>query len=176
MSFYNLVHGGVNPLAGILMKMLGFESTGDVGRFRDAYITNENDELRIAVYTRNGAGNREHWNDESEPGPECDCTGCIQTHRLPKHEFYLFDRDDDFDPTYATNYFRIPDKFKAAVVHLVATDPAATPPTPAERWQAFFEKLSSDPEDPDVKRVTDAIEPVIKQIVEALEGQEDQKS
>ena len=95
------------------MGSLGFKSVGDVGRYRSAWI--EKDEYgkpRIAVYTRNGGGNREHYNDEAEEGENCHCTGCTITHDLPKHPLYLYDQDGDFDCTYATIYFSVPDKLK----------------------------------------------------------------
>jgi len=74
------------------------------------------------VYTRNGGGNRDHWDDDREPGIDCDCTGCIATYRLPAHGLYISDADDDFDCTYATFYFDVPEKYAAEVLE-VAVDP-----------------------------------------------------
>ena len=79
---------------------------GDVGRFRDAFISNG----EIAIYTRNGGGNRDCWDDEKKE--DCRCPGCIIGNILPKHPNYLRDEDDDFDSTYATIYFSIPDEVK----------------------------------------------------------------
>jgi len=64
---YNLIHGR-NPAAGIILATLGFRPE-DVGRFRDAFIT----EGKIAIYTRNGSGNRNCWHeDDSNYGsPSC---------------------------------------------------------------------------------------------------------
>ena len=59
MSMYNLMHG-MNPLAGILLKMLEIDQEGSKyssGRFRDIYL-NE-DGKKIILFTRNGGGNRE---------------------------------------------------------------------------------------------------------------------
>lgn len=99
-----------------LLGALGFKSVGDVGRYRSSWIERgEDGKPRIAVYTRNGGGNRDHWGDEKEAGEECHCTGCTISVHLPKHPLYLFDRDDDFDYTYCTVYFSIPDKLKAVL-------------------------------------------------------------
>jgi len=54
MSLYSLVFG--ENLAGeAILATLGL-TTGDVGRYRDCFVT----EGKIAVYTRNGGGNRDY--------------------------------------------------------------------------------------------------------------------
>jgi hypothetical protein len=58
MGLYNMLHG-TNPASGLLLRLAGFTNIHDVGRFRDAYVTLEDGEALIAVYTRNGGGNRE---------------------------------------------------------------------------------------------------------------------
>lgn len=64
----------------------------EFGRFRDAWVERVGDGYRIAIYTRNGGNNRaEHM----PPG-------------LKEHSLYLEDRDDSFDSTYATVYFKLP--------------------------------------------------------------------
>lgn len=105
MTMYNMLFG-VNPLSGILLGLLNLD-TRSVGRFRDAFVANG----EIAIYTRNGGGNREHYDDQ-DPGLDCGCTGCIITYNLPTHPNYLRDEDDSFDSTYATVYFSIPDEMK----------------------------------------------------------------
>lgn len=109
MSMYQMVFAdGEKGLP--LLGALGFKSIGDVGRYRSSWIElNESGDPRIAVYTRNGGGNRECWNNTDGA---CDCTGCTITNIIPKHPNYLFDKDDDFDCTYCTIYFSIPDSFK----------------------------------------------------------------
>ena len=105
MSMYNLLFGE-NPASDFLLALLDL-TKADVGRFSDAFVTADGTE--IAVYTRNGGGNRDHWDDEKEEGETCSCTGCIIGYRLPKHPLYLRDEDDDFDRTYATVFFRVPE-------------------------------------------------------------------
>lgn len=98
MSMYEMVFAdGENGLP--LLGSLGFTSVSDVGRYRSAWIEKgENGNPRIAVYTRNGGGNRETYQPI--------------LNKLEKHKNYLFDRDDSFDCTYCTIYFSIPEKLK----------------------------------------------------------------
>jgi len=87
MSMYNLVFGE-NDMADMILATLGL-TKHDVGRFRDCFVSDG----KIAVYTRNGGGNRQyHMPDFSN------------------HPQYAFDCDDDFDDTYATIYFNFPDE------------------------------------------------------------------
>ena len=93
MSFYNMLHG-TNPLAGPLLGLLGF-TPDQFGRLRDVYLVEHEGDLRIAVFTRCGGGNRESYQSvfdwaETQPG-------------------YIRDYDDDYDCTYATIEFAIPD-------------------------------------------------------------------
>lgn len=112
MSLYEMVFAdGEEGLP--LLGALGFKSVSDVGRYRSSWIEKGEDGIpRIAVYTRNGGGNRECWKDDLKDGEECHCVGCTIEHDLPKHPQYLFDQDDEFDCTYATIYFSIPDNLK----------------------------------------------------------------
>lgn len=95
MSMYELIFAdGEKGMP--LMGALGFKSTGDVGRYRSAWLEMDDDgKPRIAVYTRNGGNNREHYMPDLEDHPN-----------------FLFDRDDSFDNTYATIYFSIPEDFE----------------------------------------------------------------
>lgn len=103
---------GANPSLEAAVK----NAIGNVGRYRSAWIEKGKDGTPVlAVYTRNGGGNREHYDDATEPGPECECTGCIITHKLPAHALYIGDRDDDFDRTYCTVYFRLPPVMEQAL-------------------------------------------------------------
>jgi hypothetical protein len=66
MSLYNIVQG-MNPAADLILATLGL-TRNEVGRFRDAFVT-DNDE--IAVYTRNGGGNRECWHHDHVGNADC---------------------------------------------------------------------------------------------------------
>jgi hypothetical protein len=126
---------------GMCLSLAGFTSTSQVGRLRDAWIEKDSDgEPIIAVYTRNGGGNREHWDDDDddvEAGKDCDCTGCIATYQLPAMEQYIRDVDDDFDRTYATFYFRAPPEFRDSML-----DVASDHINMSEKWLEAIDKIN----------------------------------
>lgn len=93
MSMYNLLFGQ-NPNSDVILAILGLKEN-DVERFRDCGF----DENGIYVYTRTGGGNREDYSNDV----------------LTSNPYYLNDEDDDFDCTYATYYFKIPDEIKEDV-------------------------------------------------------------
>jgi len=102
-GLYNLIFG-VHANADALLEALGL-SRSDFYRFRDCYVTEDN---RIAVYTRGGGGNRECYCSQTEEhDPYC---AVPMQEKARKHPLYLADEDDDFDNTYATFYFRLPEK------------------------------------------------------------------
>lgn len=110
----------MNPLAPTLLRILKIKME-DVGRFRDAFVTDG----KIAIYTRLGAGNAECCCDEfpnAKPHPLDPEHKCIcyvpNINLLRRHPLYLYDEEDEFDSTYRTFYFRIPDEFKELLVHL----------------------------------------------------------
>jgi hypothetical protein len=155
-GLYNMVFG-TNDLAVILLSALGFKKT-DVGRFRDAVIS----EGTIAVYTRNGGGNRFCWHvdnptsgneackhhvvgsspDEEfyceEPGTAaCACPGCIINFRLPQHPLYIRDVDDSFDDTYATIFFKFPPELEEQLKKLDSGEKF----DPDKRWLSAIDAI-----------------------------------
>lgn len=136
MSLYNMLFGQ-NPLSDVLLATLDLDRAA-VGRFRDCFIA----EGEIAVYTRNGGGNRECGDRfKSEMGTDCGavgCYSCIIESRLPKHPNYLRDKDDDFDCTYATVYFSFPERYKE---FLSAVNGGKFEPD--KRWLDYFEQMKS---------------------------------
>ena len=139
---YNMLFG-VNPAFPILLKALNLIYHGktlnikgkyDPGRFRDIYLSGEGD--KILLYTRNGGGNRDCWEEDGCPNfdsntgkylangrlidsrdigkPENHDPSCLVyvNWHLQQHPLYITDYDDDFDCTYATFEFRVPDSLQ----------------------------------------------------------------
>jgi hypothetical protein len=133
-GLYNVLFGQ-NPGVNAILATLDL-TPQVVGRLRDAWVEADGvGGYRIAVYTRNGGGNREHWGfsyPDRASGSGCPCPGCIQTHVLPTHPLYLFDRDDEFDFTYCTTYFRLPERYETELRATARLEPVNTD----EAWRA----------------------------------------
>lgn len=163
MSMYNVMHG-VHPLAGPLMHLLGIHPR-EFGRLRDCYLgRSESGELEIHVFTRNGGGNREHTG-ECPPSETCGCDGCVMKYNVKNMPGYIRDFDDDFDGTYATIVFQIPDGMRPSLVALAESDPSAVPPCHRERFEAFMRKMNDHPDDPAVVRARESIRPLLDKIL-----------
>lgn len=131
MNMYHMVFGTSGyARAEVLLPILGFESFAKVGRFRDCWIERRgNDELAIAIYTRNGGGNRDSYAD--------------QIHTMRNNPNYLSDKDDSFDSTYATFYFKLPDDLDELIVATLRQH-AIDPVNMDEVWQQTIETLKSE--------------------------------
>ena len=92
MSLYNMIYG-FNPACIVIMPMLGRKQS-DYPRFRDCFI----EDGKIAIYTRVGGGNRNCGFGEEE---------------LYEDENFVRTYDDDFDCTYGTYLFNVPEKWKS---------------------------------------------------------------
>jgi hypothetical protein len=138
MSLYEIAvaDGNQRERGAILLAILG---SPVVARFRDAWVEKGGDGPVIAIYTRQGGGNRECF-CASEPGrahvPDQCYAACNEA--LAAHPLYLRDADDSFDATYATFYFRAPDEFREALA-----EAAVEPVNMSERWQAAIERIGS---------------------------------
>ena len=146
MSFYNMING-INPLAPVLLKMLGI-TPDEVPRFRDCYFDGEH----IVIYTRTGGGNREAYEDGND--------------HLASLPNYVMDEDDDFDCTYASFYYTVPSEFNLLVDKLKSM---AQKQTQSERWESALENIkSASPDDPMIQRMTEAFKPVFEAIEDKL--------
>jgi len=99
MSLYNLING-VGPAAYFILPFLG-KLPDEYPRFRDCFTHDpEHPEYddKIHIYTRVGGGNRESYEAE--------------INELRAMAGYLADHDDNFDSTYATFVYEIPEKWK----------------------------------------------------------------
>ena len=93
MSMYNMING-FNPSCIFIMPMLGRRQE-EWPRFRDCYVTEEGN---IAIYTRVGGGNRNCGYGEE---------------KLYEDPNFIATYDDEYDTTYATYEFKVPEKWKA---------------------------------------------------------------
>ncbi len=118
MSLYNMVFGK-NPHAEFILATLNL-TTNDVGRFRDAFVT----EGQIAIYTRNGGGNREDYQHVFDA--------------LAGHPLYLRNADDEFDCTYCTYWFSLPEEWKVELREIESGtfDPSA-------RWLEKIDEIKA---------------------------------
>jgi hypothetical protein len=153
-SLYNVVCG-TNQLARVLLAALRLPSHA-TGRFRDCYLQRDaGGALEIHVYTRNGGGNRPDFADV--------------TKFLRQHPLFLRDFDDPSDSTYASYVFALPDdQHRSAFEAVAKAEPAIIPPPPHERMKAFIDRMDSDPNDPEVVRVREAMRPTIEQLERAM--------
>jgi hypothetical protein len=140
-GLYNMMFG-VNNLAGVFLFMLGIDQT-KVPRFRDCRLNKEGTE--IIIHTRTGGRNRAFYDSEDSarenypedfekgkehpPGP--------WNEDLRKLSGFIRDVDSH-DSTYADFYFKVPEKYAAAIKAGVAKTDTTTP---EEKWQRLFEAL-----------------------------------
>lgn len=137
MSLYNMLFG-MNPNADQVLALAGL-TRGSVGRFRDVWLEEQDGHAIVVVHTRNGGGNRDHWDEGTEPGIGCGCTGCIGTYYLPSLSNYLSDQDDDFDCTYADFRFAILPAIQEYARDLLATQGSVIEPN--QKWQILLDAL-----------------------------------
>jgi hypothetical protein len=132
-----------------LLSMIGFPA---VARFRDAWVEKGEDGPVIAVYTRQGGGNRECFcdGDAARHLPSSCYAACNEA--LAAHPLYLRDADDDFDATYATFYFRAPEQFRELLAG-AAVDPVNM----SEVWQDAIARIGSEPMRPAVRAMGDQL-------------------
>ena len=98
MSFYNLMNG-VSPATFFMLPMIGMHPI-EIPRFRNVFLRDEEHpeyDDNIQVYTRVGGNNR-----NSGYGEE----------KLEKHPNFVATFDDNFDNTYGTYVFSVPEEWK----------------------------------------------------------------
>lgn len=156
MSMYNMIHG-VNPLTPVLLSIL---NTGvcAIPRFRDCYFDGEH----IVIYTRTGGGNRDHYDEPNADNPDGPWNSDLR-----ELSGYLRDEDDDYDSTYASFYYSVPEQFGYLLDKLKSM---AQKKTQSERWEAAIDRIkTAGADDPLVQRMTEAFSPVFEAIQKHLE-------
>ena len=124
MSMYNMING-FNPSCVFIMPMLGRKQV-EWPRFRDCWVTEENN---IAIYTRVGGGNRNCGYGEEE---------------LYKDPNFITTYDDEYDNTYATYEFRVPEKWKADFDLIIRGDVKKVSEDYKSYLMEFFPKLTEE--------------------------------
>lgn len=148
MSMYNMLNGA-NPATFFILPMLG-QHPDFYGRFRDCWVNarqwtlgedgmpvmeikKDGDEEEdaepntIYVFTRLGGGNREDYQETIDA-----------IRALPE---YLTDYDDEFDCTYATFVFSVPEKFKADYDKVIKGKLAEVSPEYIKQLYQVYPKL-----------------------------------
>lgn len=150
MSLYNMLHG-VNPASGMLLEWLDIDQEDgnySSGRFRDIYLDEKG--VKIILYTRNGGGNREEYQELID--------------HLATHPEYLSDYDDDFDCTYAYIEFSVPKEVKR-LAKMLAT--GEKPKTISQKFEETMKEMDTmTPEqmrsDPRFKSTIEMLEEIAK--------------
>ena len=124
MSLYNMING-YNPECVIFLPMLGRESK-EYPRFRDCFLTKDNN---IAVYTRVGGGNRNCGFGEE---------------KLYEDENFVKTYDDNYDDTYATYEFKVPDKWQDDFEKIVSGRAAEVSDEYISEVKKMYPKLSQE--------------------------------
>lgn len=146
MSMYNMLHGE-NPFADALLAMIGV-TRAECGRYRDCFLDDTEGVLRIAIYTRCGGGNREAY--EHVFGEMSERPG------------YLDNRDDDYDCTYATIWFAIPDKFRELCAQFAGMGAVQNP---QEMFEATMRTIrTASDADPEWQRLKALFAPLLETI------------
>lgn len=124
MSLYNMLMG-FNPACVAIMPMLG-RKQDEYPRFRDCYVT---DEGNIAIYTRVGGGNRDCGHGEEE---------------LYKDENFITTYDDEYDNTYGTYEFGVPEKWKADFDKIINEKYSEVSKEYIDYVKTFYPKLTEE--------------------------------
>lgn len=118
---------GETPGAQLILAAAGLDIQ-KVGRYRDCYVNKDGE---LVVFTRNGGGNREDYEDATEymrgfPG-------------------FVRDYDDDFDCTYAYYVFRLDEgEFTPEMMQTLYERTTKITGTPMERFHASVARMKSN--------------------------------
>lgn len=162
MSLYNALFG-VNPLAAVVVEAVGASNL--IPRFRDAYFDAE--ENRLVIFTRTGGGNRDYYDSRDGEGAEEGYEGPFNDdlRDLPN---FLYDEDDDFDCTYASFYFSVPEAYKP-IFDTLRDLGAGTDVKPMDRFTQMIEDLQNGGDTPDAQRALAVGKTMLEGITKALD-------
>lgn len=152
MSMYHMLFSH-NPLGPAYLATLGL-SPSTVGRYRDAFLRKTDaNEVQITILTRNGGGNRETYEEVTES--------------LRKHPLYVTDYDEEFDSTYATYVFKVPEEYEPKLRELAERQDQTV--DPMARYKLLLEKLQSgNDNDPEVQKALEAGKKILTPVFEQM--------
>jgi hypothetical protein len=128
LSLYNLLNG-VNPNARNILQALDLDPH-QIERFRDASFGKDGDQHILRIFCRTGGGNRSDYPNTI----------------LTSHPSYLRDHDDDYDPTYAHYYFKIPqDVLDQLAAQGLTPEDVVDPTTLREKTEAAIAAIKKGP-------------------------------
>jgi hypothetical protein len=108
-------------------------------RLRDCWVEKQPDGPPcLAVYTRNGGGNREH---DHTDGAE-NCLGC-RGDWATEHPAYISDEDDEFDSTYRTYRFAFPAELRQDWKEAL-TEVAEDPRDMSKQWSIAIDAIGGE--------------------------------
>ena len=174
MSLYNNLFGNTPDLKNLL-KILDL-STEKAGRIRDAYVDkNEKGEYIVALFTRNGGGNRDCWEFPGCKDGEHDWKCMVSiVKNLQAHPHYICDYDDEFDCTYATFEFSVPQRYFELAEHVYCRNSDKT--KPMEKFNELLKKMKTgNTSDPEVSKALNLGKGIIDKVSGALKRKRKKK-
>ncbi len=175
MSLYSALFGQ-NVLAPILLSILG-TTREQVPRFRDCFLAVDGNDLTgIAIYTRTGGGNRPFY--ESAESQVAQYGSDL---RVPEGPFnadlrklpgFLYDLDDEYDNTYATFFYAIPDEVRP-MLDVLASTGIGNEKKPAEKFQQLLTDLGNQKETPETAHALEVGLRIFGQINAAMKEERD---
>lgn len=149
-GLYNMIFG-VNPMADVLLAVLGLERS-ETGRFRDC--NPSADGTTITLLTRNGGPNR--------PGYSEFIT------EIKAHPFFRGDRDDEYDETFQIVEFNTPPDY-VMMAKDIARKFGETRPL-REKFEKFMTDLKDGKDTPEVRRGMEAGKAIFAQLQSGKSG------
>lgn len=110
MSLYNMMNG-MNASGAVVFSPFLPIRADKFPRFRDIFTSDEEAPTKgdLYIYTRMGGGNAECWENGDD---DCNCPACCAA-KLEDLPECIAAYDDDFDCTYKTFVFKVPDVMRA---------------------------------------------------------------
>ena len=147
MSMFNMMMG-VNPFAGLLLAVLGFENpTEEIPRLRDCFIEGE----EIVVFTRTGGGNRDEYISENA--------------ELEVRDGFLRTEDWDLDSTYAKWFYQIPAEHRELILQLADLGARCDI---TKKFNDLLNDMGSSNPNPRTREALERARPLVEKIVEVL--------